>query len=221
MKSTKAPAQTIASTKKAVPAPAASRFFAARVKAVRTAHAALLRRKNPVDPEWDNGVFERFRHPVITYRHTPLEWRYDFNPLTNPSFMERLGINATLNPGAFYWNGKVHLVVRTEGCDRKSFFAIAESSNGLDHFRFWDEPCDIPELKPETNLYDMRITVHADGWIYGVFCAEAKDPAAPAGDLSSAVAQAGIVRTKDFKQWERLPNLKTPASQQRNVVLHP
>jgi 4-O-beta-D-mannosyl-D-glucose phosphorylase len=135
--------------------------------------------------------------------------------------MERLGINATLNPGAFFWHGKVHLVVRTEGCDRKSFFAIAESPNGLDHFRFWDEPCDIPELKPETNLYDMRITCHADGWIYGVFCAEAKDPAAPAGDLSSAVAQAGIVRTKDFKKWERLPNLKTPASQQRNVVLHP
>ena len=210
-----------AKARKNLPSAGLSRAFAARVKAVRAAHEAFLNRKNPVDPEWDNGVFERFKYPVVTYRHAPLEWRYDFNPQTNPFFMERLGINATLNPGAFYWNGKVHLVVRTEGSDRKSFFAIAESPNGLDHFRFWDEPCDLPELKSETNLYDMRITFHEDGWIYGVFCAEAKDPAAPAGDLSSAVAQAGMVRTRDFRIWERLPNLKTPASQQRNVVLHP
>jgi len=180
-----------------------------------------MTRANPVDTEWDNGVFERFKYPVVTDRHAPLEWRYDFNPKTNPFFMERLGINATLNPGAFYWNNKVHLVVRTEGYDRKSFFAIAESSNGIDNFRFWDEPIDLPELKPETNVYDMRITFHQDGWIYGVFCAEAKDPKAAPGDLSSAVAQAGMVRTKDFKKWDRLPNLKTPASQQRNVVLHP
>ncbi|MDD2764615.1 MAG: glycosidase [Opitutaceae bacterium] len=221
MKSKPAAPKTVsAPAGKKLPA-GASREFATRVKAVRAAHEAFLRRKNPVDPLWDNGVFERFKYPVVTYRHAPLEWRYDFNPATNPFFMERLGINATLNPGAFYWQGKVHLVVRTEGLDRKSFFAIAESPNGIDGFRFWDEPCDIPELKPETNLYDMRITFHEDGWIYGVFCAEAKDPAAPAGDLSSAVAQAGMVRTKDFRKWVRLPNLKTPASQQRNVVLHP
>ena len=223
------PSTNMKSKESSSPAPSAKRSqnaavpraFAARVKAVRAAHEAYLKWKNPVDPSWDNGVFERFKNPVVTFRHTPLEWRYDFNPKTNPFFMERLGINATLNPGAFYWKGKVHLVVRTEGCDRKSFFAIAESPNGIDNFRFWDEPCDIPELKPETNLYDMRITFHEDGWIYGVFCAEAKDPAAPAGDLSSAVAEAGMVRTKDFKRWERLQNLKTPASQQRNVVLHP
>jgi 4-O-beta-D-mannosyl-D-glucose phosphorylase len=221
MKSKKASAKTISVAKKRGPAQKTSGAFAARVKAVRAAHEAFLKRKNAVDSEWDNGVFERFKYPVVTSRHAPLEWRYDFNPATNPFFLERLGINATLNPGAFYWNGKIHLVVRTEGCDRKSFFAIAESPNGLDNFRFWDEPCDIPELKPETNLYDMRITFHQDGWIYGVFCAEAKDPNASAGDLSSAVAQAGMVRTKDFKRWERLPNLKTPASQQRNVVLHP
>ncbi|MDX2188101.1 MAG: glycosidase [Opitutaceae bacterium] len=212
---------------KAKPAPKAaaksktSKLFAARVKAVRTAHEAFLRRKNPVDTTWDNGVYERFRYPAIVDRHVPLEWRYDFNPETNPFFMERLGINATLNPGAFFWKGKIHMVVRTEGYDRKSFFAIAESPNGVDNFRFWDEPCDIPEMPGETNLYDMRVVFHEDGWIYGTFCAEAKDPKAAPGDLSSAVAQAGVVRTKDFKKWERLPNLKTPASQQRNVVLHP
>jgi 4-O-beta-D-mannosyl-D-glucose phosphorylase len=204
------------------PAPAKpDRAFAARVKAVRAAHAALLRRRNPVDPLWDNGVFERFRFPVATARHTPLEWRYDFNPQTNPFFLERLGVNGAYNPGAFYWQDQVHLVVRVEGNDRKSFFAIAASPNGLDRFRFWDEPCDIPALPGETNLYDLRVTFHEDGWIYGVFCAESKDPAAPPGDLSSAVAQAGMVRTRDFRKWERLPNLKTPASQQRNVVLHP
>lgn len=168
-----------------------------------------------------NGVFERFKHPVITDAHIPLEWRYDFNHVSNPNFMERLGVNATLNPGAFFWNGKVHLIVRVEGSDRKSFFAIAESPNGIDNFRFWDEPVDLPELAPEVNVYDMRITFHEDGHIYGTFCSESKDPKASAGDLSSAVAQAGVVRTKDFKKWERLPNLRTPASQQRNVVLHP
>lgn len=206
------------STRRSTPA---ARAFTARVKAVRAAHEKLLRRRNPVDPEWDNGVFERFKYPVLTYAHAPLEWRYDFNPKTNPFFMERLGINATLNPGAFYWRNRVHLVVRTEGSDRKSFFAIAESPNGIDQFRFWDEPVDLPELPPETNVYDMRITFHEDGCIYGVFCSESKDPHAAPGDLSSAVAQAGIVRTKDFKRWERLPNLRTLASQQRNVVLHP
>lgn len=195
--------------------------FAQRVADVRARHEAFLARPNAVDPDWDNGVFERFLHPVATYRHVPLEWRYDFNPATNPFFMERMGVNAALNPGAFYWKGKVHLVTRTEGYDRKSFFAICESDNGIDGFRYWDEPCAIPELPGETNLYDMRVVFHEDGWIYGIFCAESKDPNAAPGDLSSAVAQAGMARTKDFKEWERLPNLKTPASQQRNVVLHP
>ncbi len=199
-------------------APAA---WSARLKKLRADHDKLIRRRNPVNPDWDNGVFERFTYPVLTYKHAPLEWRFDLNPATNPFLMERLGINATLNPGAFYWKGKVHMVVRTEGYDRKSFFAIAESPNGIDNWRFWDEPVDLPELPPETNVYDMRITFHEDGCIYGMFCAEAKDPKAKPGDLSSAVAEAGIVRTKDFKTWERLPNLKTPASQQRNAVLHP
>lgn len=199
----------------------ASPAFTARVKKIRAAHSAFVKRKNPVDKNWDNGVYERFEYPVVTDRHLPLEWRFDFNPKSNPFFMERLGINAGLNPGAFYWKGKIHLVVRVEGFDRKSFFAIAESPNGIDNFRFWDEPVNLPELTPETNVYDMRITFHEDGWIYGVFCSEAKDPKAPKGDLSSAVAAAGMVRTKDFKTWERLPNLDTGKSQQRNVVLHP
>lgn len=198
-----------------------SDHFNNRLAKVRARHESILTRPNPVDPDWDNGVFERFQHPVVTPDHVPLEWRYDFDPERNPFFMERMGINATMNPGAFYWNGKAHLVVRTEGYDRKSFFAICESATGVDNFRFWDEPVQIPEVPGETNLYDMRVTFHEDGWIYGVFCAESKDPGARPGDLSSAVAQAGIARTKDFRSWERLPNLKTPASQQRNVLLHP
>jgi 4-O-beta-D-mannosyl-D-glucose phosphorylase len=203
------------------PASGASPEWAARLKKLRTEHERFLSRKNPVNLDWDNGVFERFQNPAITYRHAPLEWRFDLNPATNPFLMERLGVNATLNPGAFLWKGKIHMVVRFEGYDRKSLFAIAESPNGVDNWRFWDEPVDLPEIKPETNVYDMRITFHEDGWIYGVFCAEAKDPNAKAGDLSSAVAVAGVVRTRDFKKWDRLPNLRTPASQQRNVVLHP
>ncbi len=195
--------------------------WAARLRQLRAKHEAFLARKNPVDSEWDNGVFDRFVHPVVTHRHAPIEWRFDLNPKTNPFLMERLGVNATFNPGAFYWQGKVHLVVRFEGYDRKSMFAIAASPNGIDNWRFWDEPVDLPELAPETNVYDMRITFHEDGCIYGVFCSEARDPNAAPGDLSSAVAQAGLVRTRDFRNWERLPNLKTPASQQRNVVLHP
>lgn len=195
--------------------------FNQRVAKVRASHEAFLATPNPVDPDWDNGVFERFQNPAVTARHTPLEWRYDFRYETNPFFMERMGINATTNPGAFYWNGKCHMVVRTEGYDRKSFFAICESENGVEGFRFWPEPLQIPPLPGETNLYDMRVVFHEDGWIYGIFCAESKDPNAKPGDHSSAVAQAGIARTKDFKNWERLPNLKTPASQQRNVVLHP
>ena len=200
---------------------AAPAAWTARLKRLRARHEKFLSRKNPVDPEWDNGVFERFTHPVLTYRHAPIEWRFDLNPKTNPFLMERLGVNATCNPGAVFWRGKVHLVVRFEGHDRKSIFAIAESPNGIDHWRFWDEPVDLPEIEPETNVYDMRITFHEDGCIYGVFCAESKDLHAKPDDLSSAVAVAGLVRTRDFKIWERLPNLQTPASQQRNVVLHP
>ena len=199
----------------------ASREWAKRLTKLRKKHEKFLSKKNPVDRKWDNGVFERFENPAITYRHAPIELRFDLNPKTNPYLMERLGVNATLNPGAFFWKGKVHMVVRFEGYDRKSIFAIAESPNGIDNWRFWDEPVDLPEVKPETNVYDMRVTFHEDGWIYGVFCSEAKDPDAKPGDLSSAVAVAGMVRTRDFKLWDRLPNLKTPASQQRNVVLHP
>lgn len=227
-KSTSKAAKKVAAKKPVAKKPAAkkaankaSAAFSARVKAVRKAHEAFLSRKNPVETSWENGVYERFKYPVLTAHHLPLEWRYDFNPESNPFFMERLGVGGAYNPGAFFWKGKAHLVARVEGADRKSFFAIAESKNGVDNFRFWDEPCDIPEMPGETNLYDMRITFHEDGWIYGVFCSESKDPKAAPGDLSSAVAQAGMVRTKDFVKWERLPNLKTPASQQRNVVLHP
>lgn len=168
-----------------------------------------------------NGVFTRYKNPILTAEHTPIIWRYDLNPESNPFLMERIGINATLNSGAIKWNDKYLLVVRVEGADRKSFFAIAESPNGIDNFKFWDYPVTMPEAAdPETNVYDMRLTAHEDGWIYGIFCAERKDPNAPEGDLSSAVATAAIARTKDLKTWERLPDLKTK-SQQRNVVLHP
>ena len=182
-------------------------------------HEALLARKNEKEP-FGNGIYDRYRYPVVTARHVPLHWRYDLNPATNPYMMERIGVNAAFNAGAIKWEGKYVLVVRVEGADRKSFFAVAESPNGVDNFRFWDEPVTLPETDdPDTNVYDMRLTRHEDGWIYGLFCSERKDPAAPAGDLSS-VAAAGIVRTKDLKTWERLPDLRS-ASQQRNVVLHP
>ncbi len=168
-----------------------------------------------------NGIYDRYHYPVVTAKHIPLNWRYDFNPKTNPFLQERIGVNSTCNAGAIKWKGNYLLVVRVEGNDRKSFFAIAESPNGVDNFRFWDEPIIIPETEdPDTNVYDMRLTAHEDGWIYGVFCSERKDPNAPAGDLSSAVAAAGIVRTKDLLKWERLPDLISK-SQQRNVVLHP
>lgn len=181
----------------------------------------LLTRKNVVDTGFYNGLFERYKYPVLTREHTPLHWRYDLNQETNPYFMERLGINAVMNSGAIYLNGKYYLVARVEGNDRKSFFAVAESDNGIDNFRFWDYPILLPDTCPEeTNVYDMRLTLHEDGWIYGVFCSESKDTSV--GDLSAAVAAAGIVRTRDLKEWERLPNLKTLRSpQQRNVVLHP
>ena len=181
----------------------------------------LLNRRNEVDTDFYNGIFERYKYPVLTREHAPLIWRYDINKETNPYFMERLGINATMNSGAIELDGRYYLVVRVEGNDRKSFFAVAESDNGIDGFRFWDYPILLEDTCPEeTNVYDMRLTKHEDGYIYGVFCSESKDTGV--NDLSAAVAAAGIVRTRDLKQWERLPNLKTLNSpQQRNVVLHP
>ena len=181
----------------------------------------LLTRKNEVDTDFYNGLYERYRYPVLTREHAPIHWRFDLNKETNPYFMERLGINAVMNSGAIYLDGKFYLVARVEGNDRKSFFAVAESDNGIDNFRFWDYPILLPDTCPEeTNVYDMRLTKHEDGWIYGVFCSESKDTSV--NDLSAAVAAAGIVRTKNLKDWERLPNLKTLNSpQQRNVVLHP
>lgn len=193
--------------------------FIKRMNALRSKHTSLLERKNQIVS--GNGVYNRYKYPIITSEHVPLEWRYDLNPETNPWCLERIGVNATMNSGAIKWNGKYLLVVRVEGNDRKSFFAMAESDNGVDGFKFWDEPITIPDINPaETNVYDMRLTAHEDGWIYGIFCSEAHDPKAPAGDLSSAIAKAGIVRTKDFVYWERLPDLKS-RSHQRNVVLHP
>lgn len=180
----------------------------------------LISRKN-IPEEKSNGIYTRYKYPVLTAEHVPYFWKYDLNPETNPYFMERIGANATFNSGAIKWNGKYILVVRVEGADRKSFFAIAESPNGIDNFRFWDRPITMPETDEfATNVYDMRLTAHEDGWIYGVFCAERFDKNAPAGDLSSAVATAAIARTKNFVNWERLPDLKTK-TQQRNVVLHP
>lgn len=183
-------------------------------------HEKLITKNNKPLKEF-NGIYHRYKRPVLTAQHTPIFWRFDLNPATNPMLQERLGINAVLNSGAMEWKGKIILVARVEGWDRKSFFAIAESENGVDNFKFWDYPVVMPETDdPDTNVYDMRLTQHEDGWIYGVFCSERKDPNAAPGDLSSATAAAGIARTKDLVNWERLPDLKTK-SQQRNVVLHP
>jgi len=169
-----------------------------------------------------NGIYTRYENPVLTADHAPLFWRYDLNPETNPFLMERIGINATFNAGAIKFNGKYLVMVRVEGNDRKSFFAVAQSDNGIDNFRFWDYPVKLPQThEPDTNVYDMRLTLHEDGWIYGLFCTERKDPNAPAGDTSMATAQCGIARTKDLINWERLPDLVTNSGQQRNVVLHP
>lgn len=183
-------------------------------------HDMLISCEN-IREEKGNGIIYRYRYPVVTHEHIPLEWRYDLNPASNPYCLERIGVNACMNSGAIKWNGKYLLMVRVEGFDRKSFFAIAESPNGVDNFRFWERPVNLPDIDPEeTNVYDMRLTAHEDGWVYGIFCSERHDPAAKPGDLSSAVAKAGIVRTKDLIDWERLPDLKSK-SQQRNVVLHP
>lgn len=170
----------------------------------------------------ENGIYCRYKNPILTRNHIPLHWRYDLNPEANPFFMERIGFNATFNAGAMKLNGKYIVAVRVEGNDRKSFFAIAESPNGIDNFRFWKRPITLPETDvPDTNVYDMRLTQHDDGFIYGIFCTERKDPNAPSGDTSSAVAAAGIARTKDLITWERLPDLISTTGQQRNVVLFP
>lgn len=194
--------------------------FQEKLAELQREHEALLTQPNTPDKVY-NGIYTRYRNPILTAAHTPLFWRYDLDERTNPFLMERIGMNATLNSGAIKWQDRYLLVVRVEGADRKSFFAVAESPNGIDNFRFWDYPITMPDTDdPATNIYDMRITAHEDGWIYGIFCAERHDPAAPQGDLSSATATAGIARTKDFVTWERLPDLKA-RSQQRNVVLHP
>ena len=193
--------------------------FDEKLKVLVKDHEALLKRKNRA--VYVNGVYERYEFPVLTAAHAPLSWRYDLDESTNPFLMERFGIHAAFNSGAIKWGDRYLLCVRVEGADRKSFFAMAESPDGVDNFRFWDRPVTMPEWgEPATNVYDMRLTAHEDGWVYGVFCVERKDPAAAPGDLSSAVAAAGIARTRDFVTWERLPDLVS-ASQQRNVVLHP
>lgn len=182
----------------------------------------LLESRNEIDQEFYNGVYNRYKYPVLTRHHVPLHWRFDLDKDTNPFFIERLGVNATFNPGAIYFEGKYYMVVRLEGVDRKSIFALAVSDNGIDQFQFIDTPLVWDDVdKEETNIYDMRLVKHEDGWIYGIYCSESKDPSADEFDTSSAVAQAGLVRTKDLKEWERLPNVQTPSPQQRNVVLHP
>jgi 4-O-beta-D-mannosyl-D-glucose phosphorylase len=196
-------------------------LFQKRLFQLKSSHKELIAQKNYKN-SLSNGIYDRYQNPIITPQHTPIHWRYDLNPKSNPFLMERFGINATFNAGAIKFEGKYLLVVRVEGLDRKSFFAIAESPNGIDNFQFWDYPITINETKnPDGNIYDMRVVQHEDGWIYGLFCTERKDPDAVLGDETSAVAQCGIVRTRDMKSWERLPDLITPSPQQRNVVLHP
>lgn len=196
-------------------------MFHEKKNKVLSKYREVLERKNSVDENFYNGIYDRYVNPVLTRDHIPVFWKYDMNEKTNPYFMERLGVNGVFNSGAIYRNRKYYLVPRIEGNDRKSFFGVAESDNGIDHFKFWDYPVVLPDTEPdETNVYDMRLTAHEDGYIYGVFCSESKDTSVK--DLSAAVAAAGIVRTKDLKTWERLDNLKTLNSpQQRNVVLHP
>lgn len=196
-------------------------LFQKRLSQLKSSHTELIALKN-IKNTLGNGIYDRYQNAIITPHHVPLHWRYDLNVESNPFLMERFGINATFNAGAIKFEGKYLLVVRVEGLDRKSFFAIAESPNGIDNFQFWDYPITLDETEnPDGNVYDMRLIQHEDGWIYGLFCTERKDPQAVLGDETSAVAQCGIVRTKDMKSWERLPDLITPSPQQRNVVLHP
>jgi len=188
--------------------------FEKRLDELKRSHKELIKRKNR-KKESSNGIYERFEHPVLTAKHTPLFWRYDLNKGTNPHLMERFGINAVFNSTAIKWKKKYLLVARVEGVNRKSFFAVAESPNGVDNFKFWDHPITIPENgNPDVNIYDMRVVQHEDGWIYGIFCTERRDPKAPESDQSAAIAQCGIVRTKDFLKWERLGDLKTSSPQQ-------
>jgi 4-O-beta-D-mannosyl-D-glucose phosphorylase len=199
----------------------ASNTHLEKVRDLLTRHEKLITRKNePVNE--GNGIYQRYRYPVLTAAHAPVFWSYDLNPETNPFLMERIGVNAAFNSGAMMWNGKVVLVVRVEGVDRKSFFAVAESANGIDNFRFWDFPITLPQTdEPDTNVYDMRLVQHEDGWIYGLFCTERRDGNAPEHDQSAASAKCGIARTRDLVKWERLPDLVSHGGQQRNVVLHP
>jgi 4-O-beta-D-mannosyl-D-glucose phosphorylase len=197
-----------------------SESFDERRRQIFDDYERLIARPNEPEDR-TNGVVQRWRHPVLTAAHTPPFWRYDFNQATNPLLLERIAVNAVFNPGAIFLGRKCCLMARVEGADRKSFFAVAESETGVDGFRFRDRPVVMPETgEPDVNVYDMRLVEHADGWIYGLFCTERKDPSARRGDLSSAVAQCGIARTHDLETWERLADLGTPSPQQRNVVLH-
>lgn len=196
--------------------------FKKRLAILKKEHEKLIRKKNKKVKKNFNGIYYRYKRPVLTSEHVPLNWRYDLNYETNPFLMQRIGVNATFNSGAIYLDGQYLLMVRVEGWDRKSYFAVAESPNGKDNWRFWDRPVTMPETDiPETNVYDMRLVQHQDGWIYGIFCAERKDPAAPAGDTSMATASGGIARTRDLINWERLPDFISHHGQQRNLVLHP
>ncbi len=195
--------------------------FMYRIAKLKAEQEMLLERRNEKQEDL-NGLFVRYKNPVLTAAHVPVNWRYDFDEQSNPYLMQRFGINAVLNAGAIYWKGRYLLMARVEGYDRKSFFAIAESPNGVDNFRFWEYPVCMPETeKPDVNVYDIRLVEHEDGWVYGLFCTERRDPSAPEADQSAAIAQCGIARTKDMVNWERLPDLQTSSPQQRNVVLHP
>jgi len=196
-------------------------LFTQRLASLKEHHAALIRRAN--EPELPgNGIFLRHKHPILTAAHAPLFWRYDLDERTNPYLMERFGINGVFNAGAIKWKDRYAIMARVEGRDRKSFFAIADSPNGIDNFRFWDSPVHMPGTgSPETNIYDIRLTRHEDGYVYGLFCTERRDPSAPSSDQSAAIAQCGIARTKDLIHWDRLADLRTRSPQQRNVVLHP
>ena len=200
---------------------AMNKTFRKRLEKLEYAQQQRLERSNEMEKD-GNGIYDRYKNPVLTAADVPLSWRYDLDPETNPFLLERFGINAVFNAGALKWEGKYLMMARVEGNDRKSFFAIAESPNGIDRFRFWDYPVWMPETHhPETNVYDVRLTAHEDGWIYGIFCSERRDPTAPAYDQSAAIASCGIARSKDLRQWERLADLRTRSAQQRNVVLHP
>jgi len=192
-----------------------------KIKDMFKQHKKLIEYPN-VKLDSSNGIYNRFKYPVLEAEHTPLFWRFDLNYQSNPNLLERLGVNCVFNSGAIARDDKIYLMARIEGADRKSFFAVAESDSGVDGFKFWDYPVQMAETEnPDTNIYDMRLIQHEDGWIYGLFCTERKDPDAPQGDLSSAIAQGGIARTKDLKTWQRLPDFQSNSPQQRNLVLHP